>query len=131
MPTNFHNGNFMILGALGPLGQALGPKKLENRGFPFFQKRCAAEFGAGGTDRQPEISVLEPNRDFLDIWRFWTSVVVADRRSVVFADMKSVVSADKKSVVSADKKSVVCQDIPMVWTTQGAAAFGGRPLCGQ
>ena len=48
-----------------------------------------------------------------------TSVVSLDKKSVVSVNKKSVVSADKKSAVSTDKKSMVCQDIPMVWATQG------------
>ena len=40
---------------------------------------------------------------------------------------RSVVFADRTSAVSADKKSVVCQDIPMVWTTQGGRLR--RPPC--
>ena len=50
-------------GPAGP-GRPAGPK---NDLSHFFQKSCAAKFGAGHTDRQPEISVLDPNRDILDI----------------------------------------------------------------
>ena len=72
MVAHFYN-NFMIWGPIsgvsGQPGRPAGPAGPQNGLFQFFQKSCAAKFGAGYSDRQAEISVLDPNRENLDMWR--------------------------------------------------------------